>query len=171
MGTLNDIPSYLQDNQKNDWTPASGFVKGLTCSSVTALVMAGALCIVTGIWPACTTMVWVESIISTLVLGAWNAVVGFFIACILFAVIHKYSGQVARWCNYSVVILSFLVIAAKHLVLVKVGVPGGLHDMEGWAWMNPINVVLTNLGAWVGICIAVVMFKNGDTLRDYLGIN
>lgn len=168
MGTLNDIPEYLQDGQEVTWTPGRGMLRGLLWTAVVAATLAGLLCVATAISPAITTIPWHESVKLAVIMGAWHAVLGFGIAAVLFACMHRWSGNVGTACNIAVVVLAIAVFATKHLVLAQVEVDLDPSTIESWAWLHPQHIFTTNAGAWLGVALAVWLLKDGDSLRDYL---
>ncbi len=168
MGTLNDIPEYLQEGQEAAWTPGRGLLRGLLRTAVVAGILAGVLCVVTAISPAITTIPWHETVKFAVIMGLWHAILGCGIAAILYACMHHWSGGVGTGCNIAVVVLSIAVFATKHLVLAS-GEPGlDPTAIESWAWLHPQHIFTTNAGAWLGVALAVSLLKGGDSLRDYL---
>lgn len=168
MGTLNEIPENLQDGRGASWTPGRGLLRGLQWTGVVTVVLAGVLCAVTGISPVITTIPWHVSVKMAIIMGAWQAILGFIIAAIMFACMHRFSGLVGTACNIAVVVFTIAVFAAKNLVLASLEVDWGPPTIQAWAWMHPLHIFTTNAGAWLGVAIAVVMCKDGDSLRDYL---
>ena len=39
---------------------------------------------------------------------------------------------------------------------------------KGWVWLHPQTILLRNFTAWIGIGLALLLFKDGSSLRDYL---
>lgn len=168
MGTLNDIPEYLQEGQDAAWTPGRGMLRGLLRTAAVAAILAGVLCVATAISPAISTIPWHEPVKLAVIMGAWHAILGFGVAAVLFACMQRWSGNVGTACNIAVVVLSIAIFATKHLVLALVEFDWGPSAIQSWAWLHPQHIFTTNAGAWLGVAMAVGLLKNGDSLRDYL---
>ena len=82
---------------------------------------------------------------------------------------HRQSGLVGPACDGIVILLTIGAIASKHIVLASSGMDWAVVDINGAAWLNPMNIFFTNMGAWIGTFIAVFMFRSGDSIGDYLG--
>lgn len=169
MRTLNDIPESWQESRSESWSVRKGMLRGIASTAIAAAILAGVLCLVTRVAPASTTVPWFESIIYSLVMATWNAIVGFGVCAILYAVMHRKSGLVGPTCDSVVILLTIGAIASKHIVLASIGMDWAIVDINGAAWLNPMNIFFTNIGAWIGTAIAVCMFRGGDSVRDYLG--
>ena len=152
--------------QRDAWTPARGLAKGSSACLLAALVLGAAWCAVARRVPEATVAYLHEDAKVTLFLVFIGALVGFVASWILFAVMHRTSHMVGGLCPLIVAAFVVLIVLAKQLVLVRQGVklPSGL--VIGWAWLEPVNVLKSNLGTWLGIVVAVHLFREGDSIVD-----
>ncbi len=89
----------------------------------------------------------------------------FLITWILFATMHRASGQVGWIVTLLVVVLAFLVIASKHAVLAQHGMLSDRGQLiAGWQWLHPMTIYLANLIGWVGVVAATTLCRNGDAI-------
>lgn len=170
MNTLNDIPPYLRDSESSRWTSGGGVMRGSIWTLVMAAVMAAVLVLVE--WPEPGVTIIKSDDVAGVFRGysksAWlSFVIGAVVTWLLFGTMHRASGMVGICCTY-VVCLSILIIAGKHIVFAIKGVelPSGFS--KGWVWLHPQTIFLRNFTAWIGIGLALLLFKDGSSLRDYL---
>ena len=170
MNTLNDIPPYLRDAESSRWTSRGGLMRGLIWTLVVAAVMTAILVLVEWQEPGVTIIKAEE------VGGAYRGysrtvflslVIGVVVTRFLFGTMHRASGMVGISGTY-VVCLSILVIASKHIVFAINGVELQSGFSKGWVWLHPQTIFLRNFAAWIGIGLALLLFKDGSSLRDYL---
>jgi len=170
VSTLDQFPESRHKRPADNWTPARGLFKGTVRCVITAGVLAAVMCLGTALSPSLTTLPAIDSIVYTIVIGAFHVMIAFIITAILFGVMHRASGVVGPTATLLVGLLTVAVVASKHLVLVTHEFEFGPESIQGWAWVHPQSILVTNIGAWLGLAIGIAMFRGGDTLWDYLGL-
>ncbi len=156
----------IEESSRDEWTPLRGLITGsLACLVVTAIISAG-WCTVAYRLPEATVCHLRDGARESMgpILG--GAVVGFVSAWILFAVMHRFSHMVGGLCPYVVILMVTLIVLSKQAVLVVYGVKLPTGFVDGWEWMKPLTVLTSNLGTWIALFLAYIMFKDGESVSD-----
>ncbi len=147
----NKVPDEAGGHE--DWTPIQGLRTGLLTTVIVALVLAAVQGLLAYYAPR-LTLHWLL-----------NGFGCFLITWILFATMHRASGQVGWIVTLLVVVLAFLVIASKHAVLAQHGVLSRRGELiVGWGWLHPMTIYMTNLIGWIGVVGATVLCRKGDAI-------
>ena len=156
----------IEECRRDEWTPLRGLITGgLACLVVTAIISAG-WCMVAYRLPEATVCHLRDGARESMgpILG--GAVVGFVSAWILFAVMHRFSHMVGGLCPYVVILMVALIVLSKQAVLVVYGVKLPTGFVDGWEWMKPLTILTSNLGTWIALFLAYIMFKDGESVSD-----
>jgi hypothetical protein len=152
-----------------EWTPLLGAIRGTMACGAASVVLAGLWYVVARYLP--------ESSVAHLRDGVQESMgpllitgrLGFVSAWVLFAVVHRASGLVGGICPVIVAFFVIVLTLVKQLVLVKYGVklPSGFVD--GWTWMEPVRVLKANIATWLGLILAIAVFRKGESITDLFG--
>ena len=167
MGTLNDIPPYLQEVKTNNWSPKRGLVKAVIYTMLMAFFLSTLLCSLEWLEPG-STIIRRREFPSRAFIGSaiLALVIGVLITKILFTTAHHASGMVGILGNY-IAFLAVMVICSKHIVFAINGVDLTSGFCKGWVWLYPKTIFLRNLTAWFGIGVGVYIFKDGNSIRSW----
>ena len=161
-----DLDKEPQRPAPGEWTPARGLLKGTIACLMAAVVPGVGWCAAAWHVPEATVVHLHEDAKVMLFLVVIGALVGFASAWILFAVMHRFSQMVGGLCPVSVVVVVILIVLAKQIVLATHGVKLPSGSVIGWSWLEPVTVLKSNLGTWMGIAAAVYLFKDGASLTE-----
>ncbi len=152
MANDDDSSDIEIENESEDWTPGRGLLRGF----LVTLPVAFALAVLQGV---------AAYYFPQLVLhGLLNAFGAFFLTWILFATMHRASGQVGSSVTLLVVLLAVLVIASKHVVLAQHGMFTTRGQfLDGSSWLHPLVIGFLNLFGWLGVGAATLMCRKGDS--------
>ncbi|MFH1418981.1 MAG: hypothetical protein ABII12_11940 [Planctomycetota bacterium] len=136
-----------------DWTPTRGLLGGFLTTLLVALVFAAVQGLLTYYAPRLT------------INGLLNAFGCFVLTWVLFAVMHRVSGQIGWIVTLLVVVLACLVIASKHIVLAQHGILTDRGELiAGWQWLHPMTIYTTNLIGWIGVAAGAALCRKGDSI-------
>lgn len=137
----------------DDWTPGRGLLRGFVIVLIVALVLSAVQGLLAYYVPRLTTH-WLL-----------NAFGCFVMTWILFATMHRASGQVGWVITLLVVVLACLVIASKHVVLAQHGILTRHGELSaGWQWLHPLIIYTTNFTGWIAVVAATAMCRKGDSI-------
>ena len=152
MVTLNDILDSLKSSTDDSWTPGRGLLKGSIWTLSVAVVLGAGFFVLTYYIPGLPRS-WLLTI-------AW----GFFACWVLFAVMHRTAGMVSSLCTLATVLCVMVAFVGKYLGLLSY--LAGSEEAAGsmWSLLSVPDFFLVNLFNWVGVAIAAIMCRNGDSI-------
>ncbi len=156
-----------QPSRRHDeWTPLHGILSGTTACVVVSAILAAGFCTIAYYNPLATIAQVTDGVRESLGSIIIGSLVGFVMAWILFAVMHRVSQLVGGLCPVIVLVMAILIVVAKQLVLVAYGADTNHGFVQGWAWMKPATFLTSNLGIWLGLIAAIAIFKEGMSLSE-----
>lgn len=151
-----------------EWTPGRGLTRGAVAALVVGAAIGVLWCMLAWHRPDVTVVYKHEEGSVPLMMGAAMALLTFLFSWWLFAAVHHFAQMVGGLCPVIVVVALLLLVIAKQITVASTA---GVDTMDGvWvkggAWLEPARFFSSNIGAWIGIAMGVIVFREGDSILD-----
>ena len=149
VGPLNE-PVGLDDAKGSDWTPRKGYTRAAVHGAIATVVLIALLAPVAWYAPPMLLRLTVRS------------AVAFFVAWILFGVVHKAAGMVSPGCSAMVVAFTLVVLFSHHVIFAIRGDWLDHGEVMGMAWLHPANLLFVNFVPLIAVAGCAYFCRHGD---------
>lgn len=149
---------FAEREERADWTPARGLLKGIVAGLVTAAILGVAADLFAWYAPLLALNIWLRGGASLLTM--W----------LLFLVVHRAAGMTGPPCTAVVVVLVLLLAFSQHIVFALHGVESRMGRTAGWEWCSLTVLAVANVSTAGGIIFGVLLWHDGVSVRSLTDI-